>query len=244
MKKCFMCGRDLEDTANYCAYCGMYQPKPQTSNAPNSPEQAEEKAQTQTPFEEPTSGNQASQSANGMPYQGTYYADVPPQNPHGYAPQNPYNFGGYAAPPYVEPPHDNSLWEAYKLALKNYAVFSGRTRRRDYWFFSIMNSIIYAVFALVFYIGTFSSLASDSDAPMVWLVLSSVLMGGYSLAMMVPSFSIMVRRLHDTGKSAWYLLFLFLPYIGQIILFVFCCLDSTPGVNQYGPNPKGIQNFL
>ncbi|MDR2934962.1 MAG: DUF805 domain-containing protein, partial [Candidatus Adiutrix sp.] len=48
-----------------------------------------------------------------------------------------------------------------------------------------------------------------------------------------------IRRLHDIGKSGWWLLLLLIPLVGAIIILVFLCLDSQPGENQYGPNPKG-----
>ncbi|WP_081296860.1 DUF805 domain-containing protein [Gilliamella apicola] len=54
------------------------------------------------------------------------------------------------------------------------------------------------------------------------------------------SYTVTVRRLHDTSKSGWWVLLQLIPYIGGIIIFVFCVLDSTPGSNQYGENPKGL----
>lgn len=60
----------------------------------------------------------------------------------------------------------------------------------------------------------------------------------YSLAVLLPSLSVAVRRLHDTGRSGWWLFIALIPIIGAIILLVFMCLDSQPGDNKYGPNPK------
>ena len=62
----------------------------------------------------------------------------------------------------------------------------------------------------------------------------------YSLAVLIPGFAVLFRRLHDTGRSGWWWLLAFIPIIGWIVLIVFCCLDSQPGDNQYGPNPKGL----
>ena len=62
----------------------------------------------------------------------------------------------------------------------------------------------------------------------------------YNLAVLIPGFAVLFRRLHDTGRSGWWWLIAFIPLIGIIVLLVFCCLDSQPGENQYGPNPKGL----
>jgi len=64
------------------------------------------------------------------------------------------------------------------------------------------------------------------------------LYGIYALAALVPSLAVDVRRLHDIGKSGWWLLIAFVPIVGGIILLVWCATDSQPGDNQYGPNPK------
>jgi uncharacterized membrane protein YhaH (DUF805 family) len=58
----------------------------------------------------------------------------------------------------------------------------------------------------------------------------------------VPSLAVAFRRLHDTGRSAWWILIALVPFVGAIVLLVFTCLDSTPGPNQFGQNPKGVGN--
>ncbi len=60
----------------------------------------------------------------------------------------------------------------------------------------------------------------------------------YALAVLIPGIAVSVRRLHDIGKSGWWILISLVPIVGVIILLVFTVLDSTPGENQYGPNPK------
>ena len=62
----------------------------------------------------------------------------------------------------------------------------------------------------------------------------------YNLAVLIPGFAVFFRRLHDTGRSGWWWLILFMPIVGVIVILVFCCLDSQPGENKYGPNPKGL----
>ena len=67
-----------------------------------------------------------------------------------------------------------------------------------------------------------------------------LLSGIYSLAVLIPSIAVAVRRLHDTGRSAWWLLIVLLPLVGAIVLLVFMVLDSEPGSNDYGANPKAL----
>ncbi|MHB9077753.1 MAG: DUF805 domain-containing protein [Pirellulaceae bacterium] len=62
----------------------------------------------------------------------------------------------------------------------------------------------------------------------------------YSLAMLVPGIAVSIRRLHDTNGSGLWLLILFVPLVGALVLLLFLVQDSQPGSNQYGPNPKGV----
>lgn len=117
----------------------------------------------------------------------------------------------------------------YLEVLKKYAVFSGRARRAEYWWFVLFNIIIgLALGAIDGVTGTYSSEAGLG------------LLGGlYTLAVLLPGIAVTVRRLHDTGRSGWWFLIFLVPVIGAIILLVFMVLDSKPGQNQYGANPKG-----
>jgi uncharacterized membrane protein YhaH (DUF805 family) len=115
-------------------------------------------------------------------------------------------------------------------ALRKYATFEGRARRKEYWFFTLFNLL--AVVALTFVdmaIGTFNEQAEIG------------LFGGvYLLAVLIPSLAVTVRRLHDTDRSGWWILLNLIPVIGSIVLMVFAVLDSQPGGNRFGPNPKGV----
>jgi uncharacterized membrane protein YhaH (DUF805 family) len=122
--------------------------------------------------------------------------------------------------------------EYYKSVLKNYATFSGRARRKEYWMFVLWNTIVIIVIGIVFGILTDITNVSAFSA-VSWI---------YLLAVLIPSLAVSVRRLHDIGKTGWWLLLAFIPIIGAIVLFVFSVLDSQPGDNQYGPNPKGISS--
>ena len=115
----------------------------------------------------------------------------------------------------------------YVRVLQNYAVFRGRARRREYWMFVLFN--IGVVFLLSLMDTIMFQTPADGFGPFYSI---------YGLAVLLPSIAVTVRRLHDIGKSAWYLLIGFIPFIGAIWLLILTCLDSQPGDNQYGPNPK------
>ncbi|WOX11619.1 DUF805 domain-containing protein [Streptomyces sp. N50] len=109
-------------------------------------------------------------------------------------------------------------------ALKKYAVFSGRARRKEYWQFGLFSAII----ALVLVV-----LAVVTKTPALF-----GLVGLFYLAILLPGLGVSVRRLHDIGRSGWWLFFYIVPIAGPITLLVFNCTDSAPGANEYGPNPK------
>ncbi len=115
----------------------------------------------------------------------------------------------------------------YIQVLKKYAVFSGRARRKEYWYFILFNIII--AFVLGFIDG-FSGMATDSGL--------GVLGGIYSLAVLLPGIGVSIRRLHDTGRSGWWLLISLIPFLGALILLLFMVGDSQEGTNQYGFPPK------
>jgi uncharacterized membrane protein YhaH (DUF805 family) len=113
-------------------------------------------------------------------------------------------------------------------ALKKYAVFEGRARRKEYWFFILFYFIFLLVLALIDGMtGTF-----DQEAG---IGLFSAI---FVLAMLIPNISVTVRRLHDTDRSGWWWWIALIPLIGVIWLIVLMVLDGTAGQNQYGPDPK------
>jgi len=119
----------------------------------------------------------------------------------------------------------------YLQALKQYAVFSGRAQRSEYWFFILFYTIGYILFVIIDSIlGTYNT--QDGVG---------LLSGIFLLAHLLPSIGVSVRRLHDIGRSGWWYLLILLPIIGGIILIVFFIIDSKED-NEYGPNPKG-ENF-
>ena len=111
---------------------------------------------------------------------------------------------------------------------KKYAVFSGRARRKEYWFFSLFLAIAYVLLMIV------DGITGTLD-PMSGLGLTT---GIFTLGSILPSIAVSVRRLHDTDRSGWWILIQLIPLIGGIVLLVFFCLDSSPGQNRFGANPK------
>ena len=110
-----------------------------------------------------------------------------------------------------------------KVVRDNYANFEGRARRAEYWYFYLLSLIISLILQGVDYlIGTEIG----------------ILGGIYSLAIIVPTIAVMVRRLHDTGKSGWYVLLIFFIIIGWIWLLVLFCTEGDHGPNEYGADPK------
>jgi len=115
--------------------------------------------------------------------------------------------------------------------LKQYADFSGRTRRKEFWRFTLFNVII--VFALMMIMTNF--MASNSS---VLSVIGVVLYCGYVWPIIVPSLAICVRRLHDIGISGWWFLIGLIPIVGTILLLVWFFTDSQAGENKWGAYPK------
>ena len=110
----------------------------------------------------------------------------------------------------------------------NYVNFSGRARRSEYWYFILCYYII-AILAVV--IDNALGLAND-------LTGYGFITLAVTLGHILPSLSLVVRRLHDVGKSGWFYLIAFIPIIGGIWLFVLFCTEGTRGENKYGADPK------
>jgi uncharacterized membrane protein YhaH (DUF805 family) len=115
----------------------------------------------------------------------------------------------------------------YLDAWKNYVTFTGRSRRKAYWMFVLFN-IIAAVLAGV--IDNVLGLAGKDGYGLI--------SGLYSLAVFIPGLALAIRRLHDTGRTGWWMLLGLIPLFGWIILLIFFVTNSQPGSNPYGPNPK------
>jgi uncharacterized membrane protein YhaH (DUF805 family) len=116
----------------------------------------------------------------------------------------------------------------YLKVLKQYADFSGRARRKEYWMFVLFN-MIFTIVAMI--LDNVLGIAMEGIG-------YGPLYGLYALAMLIPGLAVAVRRLHDVGKSGWMILIALIPLIGSIWLLVLMVTDSNAGENQYGQNPK------
>ena len=115
-------------------------------------------------------------------------------------------------------------WQYYLNVWRKYVVFDGRASRSEYWYFQLFNFLI--GFAIGF-VGVFL-LGSKATSTLSLL---------YSLAIVLPGLAVTVRRLHDTGRSGWWILISLIPFVGGIILLIFMILESNAGMNAYGPPP-------
>ena len=123
-----------------------------------------------------------------------------------------------------------SFIESIKSVFSQYVGFSGRARRSEYWWFALFVFIIEFILA---FLGKMNG-AGDIQGMNIFTILTGI----FCLAIFLPSLAVTIRRLHDTGKSGWWVLLYLIPVIGEIIILIFCLFDSEPGVNKYGPNPK------
>lgn len=117
--------------------------------------------------------------------------------------------------------------------LRRYADFNGRARRSEYWLFWLFTVILEVVA-----FGIMGATGASNPAAMMSLGVGSILLFLVCLGLFVPSLAVLFRRLHDTDRSAWWILIAFLPIIGGLVLLVFTLLDGTPGANRFGPDPK------
>lgn len=116
----------------------------------------------------------------------------------------------------------------YLRVLSKYAEFNGRARRTEYWMFALFNVIISIVLTII-----------DAFTGLIIPQLGVGLLSGlYSLAVFIPGLAVTVRRLHDTGRTGWWILIAFIPLIGALVLLVFMVLGSEDESNKYGDNPK------
>jgi uncharacterized membrane protein YhaH (DUF805 family) len=114
----------------------------------------------------------------------------------------------------------------YIIPWKKYARFSGRATRAEFWTFALTNAVIFGVFGGIG--------ASSTDLTDVAYTLGGV----FIFAAAIPSLAVLIRRLHDTGRSGGWFFLAVIPFIGHLWLFVLTLLGGTVGPNQYGPDPQ------
>lgn len=115
---------------------------------------------------------------------------------------------------------------------QNITNFSGRSTRKEYWFFILIS------FAIINALGIIGALLTNTPYVALgqFMIMSAA---SYSLVQIIPLVAVLIRRLHDIDYPAWLALILIIPYFGQVFLFFCGFMPSSKGVNKYGPNPHG-----
>jgi len=121
------------------------------------------------------------------------------------------------------------------LPLKRYAEFTGRSRRKEYWMFTLLAIGIYIVASILDRIAGMNGMIAGRYGPITVLV---------ALGLLVPSLAVSIRRLHDSDRSGWWLLLGLVPMVGEIIVLVFMVLKGTRGANRFGADPRAGEVLL
>lgn len=121
-----------------------------------------------------------------------------------------------------------------KVVRDNYANFEGRARRKEYWMYMLAQFIL--ILALIIVSAIFYAISNTLGGLIYGII------GLLSLALIIPTLAVTVRRLHDTNKSGWFILVSLIPFVGGIYLLYLEILEGDKGPNQYGPDPKAIEN--
>ena len=136
-----------------------------------------------------------------------------------------------------------TMQDAVASVFRNYVTFSGRARRAEYWWFILFSFIVSVILSVIdgaVFGYSFTSSTGDGSAAFAYSspgILSSI----WSLATLLPSLAVAVRRLHDTGRSGWWLLIFLIPLVGLIVLLVWFASRGNPGTNAFGPDPIGAE---
>jgi uncharacterized membrane protein YhaH (DUF805 family) len=109
-----------------------------------------------------------------------------------------------------------------KVVTQHYFDFNGRARRAEYWWYFLVYIIGFVILAFI------SNM----------LHMGGLLGGLFGVALLLPSLGVLVRRLHDTGRSGWWYFIVLVPLVGGILLIVWLATEGTKGPNAYGPDPK------
>ncbi len=118
----------------------------------------------------------------------------------------------------------------YLEGFRNYFNFSGRARRKEYWIFRLGNLVIFWLSAFILV-----NMFPENNTPGVIFLLV------YYVLFFIPTLSITVRRFHDIGRTGWWSLLGFIPFIGWIPIFIFACIESEPD-NKYGSDPRKLDS--
>ena len=118
--------------------------------------------------------------------------------------------------------NEKNPFDYFVDVFKKYAVFNGRSRRAEYWYFALFSTIISILLEIISF----------------FVLKNLIIVYLYDLAVLIPGLAVSIRRVHDIGKSGWFILINLIPIVGFIIWIVYMATDSQPGENKYGQNPK------
>lgn len=121
---------------------------------------------------------------------------------------------------------DMGMQEAVRAVFGKYAEFTGRARRQEYWWFGLFVVIVGLVLSVI-------------ESVLFGRAMGhyGILSGIWNLATLLPSLGVAIRRMHDVGRSGWWLLILFIPLIGALVVLYWFVQRGTVGPNEYGPDP-------
>lgn len=122
-----------------------------------------------------------------------------------------------------------TMMQAITSAFARWHVFNGRAGGSEYWWFVLFGTIMFGLAGLL------DHAAFGRDA-LFWTVCT--------LVFLIPYVAVAVRRLHDTNRSGWWMLLVFVPMIGNIVLLIWFCMPSTSGPNRFGPMPVAARDFM
>ncbi len=129
------------------------------------------------------------------------------------------------------------MWKEVKTVFRKYAVFDGRSKRSEYWYFWLFNFCLSIVVGSMFSLFCIPAIEAGLEAGIIAAVIILCICFLYGLASIIPSLAVMCRRLHDTNRSGACIFISLIPVVGAIILLIWLCEQSTYGDNAYGPSP-------
>lgn len=121
------------------------------------------------------------------------------------------------------------------MPLRRYAEFTGRSRRKEFWLWALFITIINGALVTLGFMGAESRLFSSEEELTLYFACT---VGLLSLLILIPNLALVVRRLHDTDRSGWNILWGLVPFVGGLILLFFYVSEGTQGPNRFGPDPK------